>query len=106
MLHRENLFQPVFDWFQLRAKQTRFDLFEQLLRGQQCVQFVSVEPDTRQLENTAFFGVVVLAVTVAVVHQRSIEIIPQHIDGSSNRRARAFQQFFEALMRDRQAMGS
>lgn len=105
LLGSENLFQPVLDRFELRAEQPRLDLFQQLLHGQQCMQFVRIEPDAWHLKQAILLSIVIIAVAFPVIENRCIEIQSQRFDGTVDCRPGTLQLFFERLVRHRQGTG-
>jgi hypothetical protein len=100
----QQLLDPALQRRQRRRQHPAAAAREQLLRGQQCVEFVGVEPQAGQLETVTLVGVVAEP-RFAVAHHRRHQAVAQERQVAVDRGARAFQLFAQPGHRYRVARG-
>src|SRR5487761_2602974 len=91
----QNFFDAILDGFELRVEQSGLDLRQQLLRGQQRVDFSRTEPESGQFESLTFVRLIEVAVAQPVVLDRRIEIQTHFRNNAPDRGARTFEFFLQ-----------
>ena len=86
---------------QHRLQQAGLHIGQQLLHGQQRMQFRGVEPEPRQLVHGALGLVIAIAVEISVVDDGGIQVQAHVVDNALDGGAGAFQLFLQTPARDR-----
>ena len=73
MSGRKDLFDAFFDGFELCVEQAGLNVCEQLLGGQQRIEFGFAEPESGKLKGFSVSQCVMVAVALSVIFNRCIE---------------------------------
>jgi len=82
---REDLFDAFFDGFELCVEQAGLNVCQQLLGGQQRIEFGFAEPESGKFEGFSVAQCIVVAVALAVIFNRGVEEQPQLLNDSVDR---------------------
>lgn len=88
---REDLFDAFFYRFELCVEQAGLYVCQQLLGGQQRVEFGCAEPESGKLEGLPVAQCVVVAVALTVIFNRCIEMQAHLLHDAVDRGARTFE---------------
>ena len=79
----KQVLQAFLEGGDVRGEDAGLEFVEELLRGQQGVEFFGVEPEARQFIERLTGGVVLVAFAIGIVDQRRAEGVAQLVDGAS-----------------------